>query len=145
MRTIYFDMDGTIYPLYQQENWLERLTTLKDASVYCQNVCSYAIEELRETIDALISRGYQVGVISWCAKNSSPEFDKATRRAKKKWLREYFPQATEVHIVKYGTNKHRVAKVKDAILVDDNPNVRKTWKGVTIPAENDIIPALKKL
>jgi hypothetical protein len=40
-------------------------------------------------------------------------------------------------VVKYGTAKHTVAKIKDSILIDHNADVRNTWKnGATIDASN---------
>lgn len=70
-----------------------------------------------------------IGVISWLARGSDPDYDKAVRRAKKKWLADNFPWATEVHIIKHGTPKQYAAKVKtDAILVDDEVANCEKWK-----------------
>ena len=35
-QTVYLDMDGTIYPLYEQKNWLARLRN-GDPSVFSAN------------------------------------------------------------------------------------------------------------
>jgi hypothetical protein len=55
----------------------------------------------------------------------------------------------EVHMVKYGTPKHRVAKIRHGILIDDNSAVREAWEkygGETInPIEEDLIEALARL
>jgi hypothetical protein len=55
------------------------------------------------------------------------------------------PAVTEFHCVKYGTPKHRVAKIKNSVLVDDNSNVRESWNGITVNASENILPQLKVL
>ena len=67
------------------------------------------------------------------------------RNAKRAWLEEYLPVATEIHFIAYGTTKKSAAKRKNAILVDDNDKVRKGWTGyATIDAKGDILADLKK-
>jgi hypothetical protein len=68
----------------------------------------------------------------------SNEYNKRVRAAKLAWVNNYFGNIfDEFHVVKYGTPKHRVAKIKDSILVDDNVDVRDTWKnGATVDASN---------
>ena len=90
--------------------------------------------------------GITVGVISWGAMGGSKDYCKRTRKAKKNWCDEFFADIfTEFHVVKYGTPKHKVAKEKDSILVDDNAEVRQAWKGETIDANENIISLLKEL
>jgi hypothetical protein len=51
-------------------------------------------------------------------------------------------------VVKYGTPKHTVAKIKNSILVDDDSKVRKMWRnGEVIDATdtNGMIESLEKL
>lgn len=134
MNTIYFDMDGTIADLYGYEGWLEMLRA-EDTTPYedCTPMCD--IEELRQVMDALLMAGFTLGVISWGAMGGSREYCRRTRKAKKAWCNEYFGGVfAEFHVVKYGTPKHRVRKIKDSILVDDNADVRQAWRGETIDA-----------
>lgn len=143
--TIYFDLDGTLYDLYAQPNWLERITTQEDTSAYSADALVYDRVELADCLTRLCNAGFAVGVVSWLAGGASREFDSAVRRVKREWVKKNLPMATEVHIVKYGTPKHRVVNVKNAILVDDNAEVRAAWKGLTIDATQNIIPALEGL
>lgn len=147
MATVYFDLDGTVYDLYGQSNWLPRITYLQDASAYeADNACMVDMDKLYTVLNRLIDKGYKIGVISWLAKNSNREFDKAVRKAKRNWIAKHLPQATEIHIVKYGTPKHKVANDQSGIIVDDNAEILGSWtRGKTIDATKDIIKQLAKL
>ena len=82
--------------------------------------------------------GYELAIISWLAKHSTKTYAKAVRKAKRNWLKENFPNInfSEIHIVKYGTPKSRVAKEKNGILFDDEEKNRTEWKGIAIDAKN---------
>ena len=128
MRKIYFDMDGTIANLYKGE-WL--------ADLMAENTRPYEIADRlveESVLEELVNAGYELGIISWLAKNGSKEYNKAVRHAKREWLKENYPNIhfTEIHIVKYGTPKYRVANVKCQILVDDEEPNRKAWNGYAI-------------
>lgn len=147
MKAIYFDMDGTIADLYGYNNWLELLRA-EDTTPYEKCDILVNLEEMREVLDALISMGITIGVISWGAMGGSREYCKRTRKAKLEWCNKFFPNTfTEFHVVKYGTPKHHVRKIKDSILVDDNKEVRDAWRGETIDATNakEMINALRDL
>ena len=64
MATIYFDMDGTVYPLYQQPDWLERITTREDATAYAADETCVDAAALQEVCLDLIAKGYNIGVIT---------------------------------------------------------------------------------
>ena len=144
--TIYFDLDGTLYDLYGQTDWLPRLLA-HDPSPYAEGNALVDLVALHETLCDLIAEGYTVGVVSWCAKGSTPEYDRKVRATKRAWIRENLPTASEVHIVRYGTPKHRIVNNKtNAILVDDErENLTKWNRGATIDASTDILAALKGL
>ena len=145
MKAIYFDMDGTIADLYGYDNWLEMLHA-EDTTPYEMCGVLVDLEELREVLNAFIKAGVTIGVISWGAKDGSREYCKRTRKAKKDWCDYYFANIfTEFHVVKYGTPKHYVRKIKDSILVDDNEDVRQAWKGETIDATKCLIEQLREL
>jgi FMN phosphatase YigB (HAD superfamily) len=146
--TIYFDLDGTLYDLYSMPNWLERITTLADATTYAsEDALLVDMVRLHEVLYTLIDKGYSVGVVSWLAGGASSDYDKAVRKVKKEWIKKFLPMATEIHIVKYGTPKHRIINQReDAILVDDNAEVREMWNhGAVIDATEDLIEALERL
>lgn len=145
MKAIYFDMDGTIADLYGYEGWLEMLQA-ENTEPYEKCGVLVDAEELREVLNQFMMLGVKIGIISWSAMNGSKDYNKRTRKAKKNWCDEFFADIfTEFHVVKYGTPKHRVAREKDSILVDDNKEVRQAWKGETIDANENIVSLLKEL
>lgn len=140
---IYFDMDGTITDLYSVPNWLNKLTT-SNVTPYREALPIGNPEELKSVLERLKKCGYHLGVVSWCAKGGSKEYNQATRKAKKAWLNKYYPNIfEEVHIVKYGTPKHRTVNCS-GILVDDSQDVRKAWGARSIDA-TDFQNILKNL
>jgi len=147
MATIYFDLDGTLYNLYGQKNWLERITTQADPTAYSnENATLVDMVALQDVIFKLMDKGYNIGAITWLAKGASKEYNKAVRKVKREWIDKFLPMATEVHITKYGTSKHRLAKDKQGILVDDNAYILEKWNlGLTIDAKKNLIPQLEML
>lgn len=146
--TIYFDLDGTLYDLYNQPNWLERITTLADPTAYAsEDALLVNMVDLHEVLYALMEQGYSIGVITWLAKDASKEYDKAVRQVKREWLRKFLPMATEIHIVKFGTPKHYLPNNRtDAIIVDDNAEVRERWThGEAIDATRNLVESLRNL
>lgn len=145
MQAIYFDMDGTIADLYGYNDWLQLLQE-ENTEPYEKCECLVDFIELREVLNDFIAQGITIGIISWSAKNGSREYNRRTRKAKKDWCDYYFPNVfTEFHVVKYGTPKHHVRKIKDSIIIDDNEEVRDKWIGETIDATQNIIDLLKEL
>ena len=129
-KAIYFDMDGTVADLYNVSNWLEKLRN-SDVSPYVEAAPLIDMEKLNNILQQFVAIGFVVGVISWSAMNGSKEYNKETRKAKKAWIKANMPSVSEFHVVKYGTSKHTVAKVRGSILVDDNAKVRKAWERYT--------------
>ena len=146
MRAIYFDMDGTIADLFGYENWLDHLHNSRTLP-YADCAPLVDPNRLRKVLDKFKANGYTIGVISWGAMGGSVEYTRAVKRAKIEWLNKWFGDTfTEIHVVKYGTPKHSVAKIKNSVLVDDNADVRAAWKnGATIDATKDIVAALIKM
>lgn len=145
MQAIYFDMDGTLADLYSVENWEHKLRTF-DPTPYKEATPLVDMDELRELCEQFIALGVTIGVISWLAIGSTKDYDAQVRKAKREWLNEHFPCASEVHLVKYGTTKLTTAKHKNSVLVDDNEKVRNGWHGfATIDATKNILEELQKL
>ena len=144
--TIYFDMDGTLVDLYGVPAWLDKLQH-EDPSPYESATLLYQLEPLAAAMQQLQLAGYKLGIISWLSKGGSSNYNVKVRNAKKKYLHDYLPITfNEIHIVKYGTNKYKVAKDKDGILFDDDTEVLKKWKGRKYNAkEVDLIKTLKEL
>lgn len=118
--TIYLDLDGTIADLYGFNDWLTYLQN-EQTDPYSEAGLLVDGEQLRNFLAAGKAAGVLFGIISWGAKNASKDYQKAIRRAKIDWLKknnllEYFD---ELHIIKYGTPKNRVAKNRTGVLIDD--------------------------
>lgn len=118
--TIYFDLDGTIADLYGFSGWLDCLRN-EQTTPYTEAGLLVDGEQLRNFLAAGRAAGVLFGVISWGAKSASKDYQKAIRRAKIEWLEkndllEYF---NELHVIKYGTPKNRVAKNRTGVLIDD--------------------------
>lgn len=146
--TICFDMDGTIADLYAVENWLDKLRA-EDASPYREARPMWNMEELCEVLMLLEKEGWEVRIISWLSKESSPAYSKAVREAKAEWLRKWQFPYQKCHFVKYGTTKascvRKACGDAPCILIDDNDKVRKGWHlGETInPTEVDLPTILR--
>ena len=146
MRTIYFDMDGTIANLYEVENWLPKLID-NDPTPYEEAEPMVNMKDLSGLLKDLQHMGIRIGIVSWLAKNSTKEYDKAVRTAKRRWLKENIDITfDEIHIVKYGTRKDYIVRDKNGILFDDELNNRNNWRGLAIdPTEKDINEVLRKI
>ena len=143
-KAIYFDMDGTIADLYAVEQWEMKLRS-SDPTPYAEAAPMYNMRVLNTILEEIAAQGITIGVISWLAMDSTKEYDKQVRKAKKDWLAKHLPAATEIHIIKYGYSKKKAAKIKDSILIDDNADVRAAWKGDTIDATENILHTLIKI
>lgn len=147
-KMICFDMDGTIADTYAVPNWLEKLRA-EDPSPYVIATPMWDMDALRNILETLIDKGWEIRIISWLSKDASREYNKAVREAKRAWLKEYNFPVDKVHLVAYGTTKANcVRKETDhAILIDDNEKVRDGWHlGETIdPTKVDLLEVLAEL
>ena len=76
--TLYFDMDGTIADLYGVENWLAYLQK-KDPFPYENARPLVNMTSLARILNRLQKQGYEIGIISWLAKNSTEKYDDAVK------------------------------------------------------------------
>jgi hypothetical protein len=147
MKALYWDMDGTIYDFYNTEGYVEMLENEELTPYTCGGtLCD--MQALNDLMKKFIKQGFTIGVISWTARNGSKEYNSRVRKVKREWIKKNLPCATEIHVVKYGTPKHKVAKIKDAILIDDDARVRAQWEKTnnpTIDATKDILKELEKI
>ena len=146
MKAIYLDMDNTFVDFFSVPEWKTQLEN--------ENVAPYEvaaplcnIDELAQVIEAFRALGVVVGVVSWGAMNGSKEYTRRVKRAKMEWCKRHGLYFSEFHVIKYGTPKHSVTKVKqNAILVDDNSDVRNAWTlGGTIDATLGVVEELRRL
>lgn len=146
-RTLVFDMDGTIADLYRVDGWLEMLRA-ENPMPYSMAQPIYDMEELVEILEELKEIGWRIAVTSWLSMNSTREYDKMVREAKREWLERYSFPYDEIHLVAYGTTKANCTRKLGGyqILVDDNEKIRKGWTlGDTINANENILEELRKL
>ena len=141
-KEIWFDMDGTIADLYGVEGWLDMLLN--------ENTKPYEIakplvnmRELAKVLNRLIEKGWEIGVISWLAKNGTNDYNKKVANAKIKWLAKHLKSVRfgKIDIVEYGTPKQIN---RNGILFDDEKQNRENWLGIAYNVEN-IIQVLREL
>jgi hypothetical protein len=127
MTTIYFDMDGTIADLYGVDGWLHMLRS-QNPKPYKDARPLVNMRVFARLLNILHNEGYRIGVISWLAKDSTPQYDEEVEYAKRLWLTIHLKSVKfdEVHIVKYGTPKSTLAR-KGSILFDDEYNNRREF------------------
>lgn len=127
---ICFDMDGTIANLYGVENWLAMLIN-HDETPYKEATTLVNMNSLARLLNKLQKLGYEIGIISWLAKDSIDEYDERVKKAKLAWLKKHLKSVhfDFIEIVPYGTDKNIVCKDSVDILFDDEENNRKNWKG----------------
>ena len=93
-------------------------------------------------------QGWRIVVTSWLSKESTREYDRMVREAKREWLAKYEFPFDEIHLVAYGTTKANCTRKNGGyqILVDDNEKVRNGWNlGGTINANENILEKLVEL
>lgn len=143
-KMLVFDMDGTIADLYGVENWLPMLRA-EDPTPYIVAKPMYDMDILNLILGVLKTQGWKIVVTSWLSKESTMAYDEKVSKAKREWLERYNFPCDEMNFVAYGTIKHEVTRSQGGfqILVDDNEEVRKSWKmGTTINAKKNIIDEL---
>ena len=127
MKRIWFDMDGTIADLYSVEGWLPMLID-SDPTPYEIARPLVNLSRLARYLNRLQKMGFEIGVISWLSKTSTPEYDALVAGAKMFWLGKHLPSVKwdEIKIVPYGTNKWETCG--GGFLFDDEMRNRKEWK-----------------
>ena len=127
-KAIYFDMDGTLANTYGVEGWLDKVQN-SDVSPYVEATTMLNMQALAHRLNTLQKNGYTIGIISWLSMDSTAEYDEEVTKAKLDWLSVHLGSVKfdEIHIEKYGTRKSTLARIKNGLLFDDNPKVRKEW------------------
>ena len=146
-KTLVFDMDGTIANLYGVENWLNDLRAYNPRPYEVAEPL-YNMAELTFLVGALQMAGWTIAITSWLSKESTPEYDREVRRAKREWLEKHHFPYDEIHLVAYGTTKANCTRKNGGyqVLVDDNEKIRNGWNlGATIDATENILEELWKL
>ena len=143
MTRSWFDMDGTIADFYEVDGWLESIKA-GETRPYEKAKGLGNTAHIARLLNKVKVLGYEVGIISWTARNGSVEYNKAVETAKRVWLGKHFPSVKwdNIKVVAYGTDKKTATG--GGILFDDEEGNRKDWgEGAYTPAE--IIEVLKAL
>lgn len=145
MKTIWFDMDGTIANLYAVEGWLPMLRA-EDPTPYAIAQVMHNMSILARYLNKVQKCGYRIGIISWLSKCSTPTYDEAVTFAKIEWLNKHLNSVKfdEINIIAYGTPKEQFMKDENDILFDDEEKNRINWGGVAYEP-CDIMQVLKEL
>ena len=151
VKMVCFDMDGTIADLYGVEGWLTDLRRY-NAMPYRKANPMWDMAELADLLHQVQAIGIEVRIITWLSKETTADYDKAVRQAKRDWLEFYGFPYDHFHGVQYGATKaDSIRKYLDegetAILFDDNAKVRQGWHmGEAIdPTTTNIIEVLRNL
>ena len=141
-KIINFDMDGTIADLYGVSNWLDYLIN-NNPKPYAEAKPLVNMQVLARLLNKLQNKGYTINIISWLAKNSNADYDKAVTNAKRKWLAKHLTSVKfdNIYIVPYGTPKHEIS---NGILFDDEIGNREKWGKNAYDVDN-IIGVLKTM
>ena len=126
---IYFDLDGTVYDLYNVENWLEKLRS-EDASVFSEGNFIGDYNRFKTVCEKLVSVGVQFEVITWLPMQASEEYEIECTEVKREWVKKFMPFVTEFTAQSYGIPKQNAIKkrAKTMYLLDDNKEVCEMWK-----------------
>lgn len=128
-KTIYFDMDGTIANFYGVDGWLDCLLA-SNPYPYAQAKPLFNFSAFARQLHRLQKLGYEIGIVSWLAKNSTEDFDRVVTETKIAWLKKHLPSVEfdEIKIVKYGTPKSTVVNNSvNGFLFDDEERNRTEW------------------
>lgn len=152
-KSINFDFDGTIYPLYTEvEDWLPRLER-ECPTVFTENKAMADLKAIRELLLQLKEYGVEVNAVTWLPMNATDEYEKDATRQKLEWAENQLglDVFNNFYAVPYGTPKHKVPKRKRGMLLfDDNEEVRKEWetpveRKAIDPVGNAIVDTLKEI
>lgn len=146
MRWIWFDMDGTIADLYAVDGWLDDLRA-ENTRPYRDAEMLYNADDLAATLTALKQNGYNVGVVSWGAKQATAEYNARIATEKIAWLGRMGLDFDKIIVTAYGIRKADTCRAfGSGVLVDDEEQNRTAWDiGTTIDATKNILDELKKL
>ena len=145
MRTIWWDMDGTIANLYAVDNWLPKLRS-EDPTPYAEAEVMWNMSQLAKLMNKAQRLGYQLGIISWTSKGGSASYNEAVKQAKLDWLKKHLSSVSwdQICVISYGTPKSLVMNTEDDILFDDELKNREDWLGEAFEPEM-MIKVLKAL
>ena len=127
---IYFDLDGTVYDLYNIPNWLERIEN-NDPSIFGVDGRElFNSDFVNSLLDLYSDFGVQFGVITWLPMQASPSYEMECEKVKREWVQQHFPFFDSFAAQSYGVPKQNaIVKFSDLdILIDDNVEICAMWE-----------------
>lgn len=124
---IYLDLDGTIASLYTEKNWLKRLQDEEEGLFLNLN----PMINQEKLLESFPQEKYDIRILSMTPLGASKEYCQQVIKEKNAWLDKHFPALKKRIYQKYGHNKN-VKNSANAVLVDDNETIRKSWKGIAL-------------
>lgn len=142
---ILFDMDETLFNLSHDPLWLAKLRQY-DASPYENAPPMVRMSALAKRLNHLQKLGYEIGIVSWLSKESTPEYDADVTAAKLASLDVHLHSVNWdiIEIVPYGTPKEQFCQTAFDVLFDDNADNRARWKGRAYDVD-DILGDLERI
>lgn len=147
MKTIWFDMDGTIANFYGVDNWLDYL---KAENTHPYEVCKpmFTKRTMNGIINGLREKGYAIGIISYVSHNATSDYASRIAIVKNNWLKENFPAVDIIHICTKDTPKSAFYNHGDYLVDDEDKNLE-DWKnagGHTVKASGrKMLKALRNI
>lgn len=129
-KTITFDLDGTLYDLYNLPNWLPMIEN-EQPEVFTEGSDYVNIEDLKVLIADLQNLGWTVGITTWLPMKATEEYQRACEFAKKNWLtKKGLDNLQFYNFVPYGTEKRNCLPFVGElnVLVDDNTDILASWR-----------------
>ena len=126
---IYFDLDNTVYDLYNIENWEPKLCA-EDADVFKEGNFIGDYTRFIAACTELIKKGVQFGVITWLPMQATEEYERECAEVKREWVKKFMPFVTEFTAQTYGIPKQNsiIKRAKRMYLLDDNAEICEMWK-----------------
>jgi len=130
MKTYFFDMDGTFVDLYGVDNWLDDLINEKTRP-YDEAKPLVNFARLAKAMNKARRKGNKICIVSWLAKNGTPEYNARVTTSKLNYLAKHLPSVTfdKIIIVPYGTPKQNFCTNRTDVLFDDEERNRTNWTG----------------
>ena len=134
IKEIWFDMDGTIADLYGVDGWLDDIRNER-ADAYINARPLLNLQSLARVLNRLARNGYEIGIVSWTARDSSDEYAEIVEEAKRKWLSKHLASVhfSHIDIIAYGAPKQIG---RNGILFDDEIGNRENWNGIAYDVDN---------
>jgi hypothetical protein len=144
--SINFDLDGTIYDLYNVDGWLDGCRNGVNG-IFLNGNALVDLEELEKVCLALQRKGYEINIITWTPMTDNKNAIDVCLNDKMAWLKKNMPYTNNIAIINYGIAKTNYANAKTNILFDDNAENITEWvaKGNIGYDEKNIIETLKGL